>query len=507
MVLDHILAGFMVALQPVNVVHTFIGVFLGTVIGMLPGVGSSAGVALLIPISFGMDPTTALIMMCGVYYGAMYGDAISAILINTPGDGAAVMTTIEGHKMARKGRAGAALATAAWSSFIAGTIAVIGLSIVSVPLARFSLRFGPAEYFMLMLFAMTSVSALTGRSRAKAIFAIAVGLMLSTVGIDLQTGESRFTLGIPELEDGLHFPAVVVGLFAMSEVLRSLERWQSGHRGIIRIQGKLMLTAQEWRRAVPSIFRGGLIGFIIGVLPGAGTTIATILAYSAESRISKNRHEFGTGAIEGLAAPEAANNACSAGAMVPLLSLGLPGSATTSVLLGVLIMYGIQPGPMLFANRPEVVWGVIDSMYIGNAMLLILNLPLIGVFVRILYVPAGILMPLILMIATIGCYGLNGSIFDVYVMFVFGVVGYLFGRAEIPLAPVVLALVLGKLMEQSFRQAMTISEGNLGIFLASSISITLFVACLVAISVPALTALLARRQQHQAGSRSTEVGQ
>jgi len=498
MPVEHILHGFLVALQPLNLLHTFIGVFLGTVIGMLPGIGSSAGVALLIPMSFGMDPTTALIMMCGVYYGAMYGDSISAILINTPGDGAAVMTTLEGHKMARKGRAGAALAVAAWASFIAGSIGVVALTLISVPLAQFSLRFGPAEYFMLMLFAMTSVSALSGTSRAKALFAVAFGLMLATVGIDLQTGESRFTLGIPELDDGLHFPAVVVGLFAVSEVLRALERWHGGHAQMVRIEGKLLLTRAEWQRSVPPIFRGGLIGFVVGVLPGAGSTIATMISYATESRISKHRHEFGTGAIEGVAGPEAANNACSAGAMVPLLSLGLPGSATTSVLLGVLIMYGIQPGPALFANKPEVVWGVIDSMYIGNIMLLILNLPLIGVFVRILYVPPGVLMPLILMIATIGCYGMNGSMFDVYVMAFFGIVGYLFGRAEIPVPPVVLALVLGKMMEQSFRQAMTISEGSLAIFLGSSISVALFAASLAAMSVPVLSAVMARSRAARA---------
>jgi putative tricarboxylic transport membrane protein len=494
MLVEHLLDGFLVALQPINLLHTLIGVFLGTVIGMLPGIGSSAGVALLIPLSFGMDPTTALIMMCGVYYGAMYGDSISAILINTPGDGAAVMTTLEGYKMAQAGRAGAALAVAAWASFIAGTLGVIALTVISVPLARFSLRFGPAEYFMLMFFALTSVSALAGNSRAKAIFAVGVGLMLSTIGIDLQTGESRFTLGIPELDDGLHFPAVVVGLFAVSEVLRGLERWTSGQRASIRIQGKLMLNREEWRRARPSIFRGGIIGFIVGVLPGAGATIATVLAYATESRVSRHRKEFGKGAIEGVAGPEAANNASTAGAMVPLLSLGLPGSATTSVLLGVLIMYGIQPGPTLFANRPELVWGVINSMYIGNVMLLILNLPLIGLFVRILYIPGGVLFPLILVIATIGCYGLNGTMFDVHVMLVFGVVGYLFGRLDVPIAPVVLGLVLGKMMEQSFRQAMTISDGSLRIFVGSDIAVTLLVACCIAMAVPVAAALLARRR-------------
>jgi putative tricarboxylic transport membrane protein len=493
MPIEHILDGFLVAMQPGNLIYTFIGVFLGTIIGMLPGIGSSAGIALLIPISFGMQPTTALMMMAGVYYGAMYGDSLSAILINTPGEGAAVMTTIEGYKMAQKGRAGAALAVSAWGSFIAGTISVVALTLVAVPLAQFALRFGPAEYFMLMLFAMTSVSALSGASRAKAVFAVGLGLALSTVGIDLQTGESRFTLGIPELEDGLHFPAVVVGLFAVSEVLRSLERFHGGTHQVIRISGKLMLTREEWRRSLPPIFRGGVIGFVVGVLPGAGSTIATILSYSVESRVSKHRHEFGTGAIEGVAGPEAANNACTAGAMVPLLSLGLPGSATTAVMLGVLVMYGIQPGPLLFANQPQLVWGLVNSMYIGNVMLLILNLPLIGLFVRVLYIPTGMLMALILVIATLGSYGLNGSMADVYVMLAAGVLGYLMDRAGVPIAPLVLALVLGRNMEQSFRQAMTISDSSLEIFVRSGISVGLLLACLAAMAVPILTAFARRR--------------
>ena len=502
MPIDHILDGFLIALQPGNLIYTFIGVFLGTIIGMLPGIGSSAGIALLIPVSFGMPPATALMMMAGVYYGAMYGDSLSAILINTPGEGAAVMTTIEGYKMAQKGRAGAALAVSAWGSFIAGSISVVALTLVAVPLAQMALRFGPAEYFMLMLFAMTSVSALTGDSRAKAVFAVALGLLLSTVGIDLQTGESRFTLGIPELDDGLHFPAVVVGLFAVSEVLRGLERARAGHQGAIRIEGKLGLTREEWRRSVPAICRGGVIGFIVGVLPGAGSTIATILSYSVESRVSRYRAEFGTGAIEGVAGPESANNASTAGAMVPLLALGLPGSATTSVLLGVLVMYGIQPGPQLFATQPALVWGLVDSMYIGNVMLLVLNLPLIGLFVRVLYIPTGILMSLILVISTLGSYGLNNSMFDVYVTLAAGVVGYLLDRAKIPVAPLVLALVLGRNMEQSFRQAMTISDSSIEIFFRSGISIGLFVMCLAAMAVPLLTAMVKRRRIAQ-GALST----
>jgi putative tricarboxylic transport membrane protein len=483
--LTHILNGFAVCLQPINLWYTFVGVFLGTVIGVLPGIGPSATIALLIPITFGMNPTSALIMMAGVFYGSKYGGSTTAILIRTPGEAASVMTSIDGYEMARKGRAGAALAVSAIGSFIAGTIGVVALTLFAVPLTSMALKFGPAEYFTLMLFAMTAVASLTGKSPAKGMLSTVLGLMIATIGIDLQSGQPRYTMGVAEFQDGVGFIVVVVGLFAVAEVLRGMEGIYKGTAPeMIKISGKLWLTREEWKRSIGPIWRGGIIGFVIGVLPGAGGTIASILSYTTEKRLSKHPEEFGKGAIEGVAGPEAANNSDTAGALVPLLTLGVPGGGATAVMLGAFIMYGIQPGPLLFQNRPDLVWGLVDSMYIGNIMLLILNLPLIGLFVRLLYIPAGVLYPLIVSISVIGAYGINGSMLDLYLILLFGVVGYIFDKVAIPVAPLVLSLVLGGIMEQSFRQAMTISGGNPKIFVGSTITVTLLVFTLVSIALP-----------------------
>ena len=483
--LTHIINGFAVCLQPINLWYTFLGVFLGTIVGVLPGIGTSATIALLIPVTFGMNPTSALIMMAGVYYGTKYGGSTTAILIRTPGEAASVMTTLDGYEMARKGRAGAALAVSAIGSFIAGTIGVVALTIFAVPLTSMALKFGPAEYFTLMLFAMTAVASLTGKSAAKGMLSTVLGLMIATIGIDLQSGQPRYTMGSPDFQDGVGFIVVVVGLFAMAEVFRGLENLFSGTAPqAIKISGKLWLTREEWKRSIGPIWRGGIIGFVIGVLPGAGGTIAGILAYTTEKRFSKHPEEFGKGAIEGVAAPEAANNADTAGALVPLLTLGVPGGGATAVMLGAFIMYGIQPGPLLFQNRPDLVWGLVDSMYIGNIMLLILNLPLIGLFVRLLYIPAGILYPLIVSISAIGSYAINGSPLDLYLLLFFGVLGYVFDKVDIPVAPLVLSLVLGGIMEQSFRQAMTISGGNPSIFVGSTITVTLLVLSVISVLLP-----------------------
>ena len=483
--LTHILNGFAVCLQPVNLWYTFLGVFMGTIIGVLPGIGPSAGIALLIPVTFGMDPTPALIMMAGIYYGTKYGGSTTAILIRTPGEAASVMTTIDGYEMARKGRAGAALAVSAIGSFIAGTIGVVALTLFAVPLTSMALKFGPAEYFTLMLFAMTAVASLSGKSPAKGMLSTILGLMIATIGIDLQSGQARFTMDVPEFQDGVGFIVVVVGLFAVAEVFRGMENLYKGTAPqMIRISGKLWLTKEEWRRSVGPIWRGGIIGFVIGVLPGAGGTIASILSYTTEKRLSKHPEEFGKGAIEGVAGPESANNSDTAGAMVPLLTLGVPGGGATAVMLGAFIMYGIQPGPLLFQSRPDLVWGLVDSMYIGNIMLLILNLPLIGLFVRLLYIPSGILYPLIVAISVIGTYAINGSMLDLYLILLFGVVGYIFDKVDIPVAPLVLSLVLGGIMEQSFRQAMTISSGSPAVFVGSGITVTLVVLSVISIALP-----------------------
>jgi putative tricarboxylic transport membrane protein len=420
-----------------------------------------------------------------VYYGSKYGGSTTAILIRTPGEAASVMTSIDGYEMARKGRAGAALAVSAIGSFIAGTIGVVALTLFALPLTSMALKFGPAEYFTLMLFAMTAVASLTGKSPAKGMLSAILGLMIATIGIDLQSGQPRYTMNIPEFQDGVGFIVVVVGMFAVAEVFRGMEGLFHGTAPeMIKISGKLWLTREEWKRSIGPIWRGGFIGFIIGVLPGAGGTIASILSYTTEKRLSKHPEEFGKGAIEGVAGPESANNSDTAGALVPLLTLGVPGGGATAVMLGAFIMYGIQPGPLLFQNRPDLVWGLVDSMYIGNIMLLILNLPLIGLFVRLLYIPAGILYPLIVSISVIGAYGINGSMLDLYLILFFGVVGYVFEKVDIPVAPLVLSLVLGGIMEQSFRQAMTISGGNPKIFLGSTITVTLVVLSVISISLP-----------------------
>ena len=494
--LTHILNGFAVSTTPINLWYTFIGVFLGTIIGVLPGIGPSAGIALLIPVTFGMNPTSALIMMCGIYYGTKYGGSTTAILIRTPGEAASVMTSIDGYEMAKKGRAGAALAVSAIGSFIAGTLGVIGLTVFAVPLSSMALKFGPAEYFTLMLFAMTAVSTLTGKSAAKGLLATILGLMIATIGIDLQSGQARYTMGVPEFQDGVGFVVVVVGLFAVAEVLRGLEDIHKGTGAkAMKITGPLWLTKEEWKRSIGPIWRGGIIGFIIGVLPGAGGTIASIMSYTTEKRLSKHPEEFGHGAIEGVAGPEAANNADTAGAMVPLLTLGIPGGGATAVLMGAFIMYGIQPGPLLFQNRPDLVWGLINSMYIGNVMLLILNLPLIGIFVQLLKIPSGILYPLIIAISVIGAYAINGSMTDLYLILLFGVIGYVFDKVDIPVAPLVLSLVLGGMMEQSFRQAMTISGGNPKIFFGSAITITLVVMSVISILLPFILPMLKKYKE------------
>jgi putative tricarboxylic transport membrane protein len=482
--LPHVLNGFAVALQPVNLLYVFIGCVLGTIIGVLPGVGPAAGIALLLPLTVGMEPTTALIMLAGMYYGAMYGGSTTAILINTPGESGSVMTTIDGYQMAKNGRAGAALAISAIGSFIAGTLGIVLLSLLAVPLSKLALRFGPAEYFTLMVFALTAASALGGNSFAKGLLSTVLGLMIATVGVDLQSGQARFTLDRPELQEGFGFIVVVVGLFAISEVFVAIEEHLTGTAKPMRVTGPIWITRDEWRRSVKPIARGGLLGFLVGVLPGAGSTIASILAYSLEKRVSSRPEQFGKGAIEGVAGPEAANNASTCGAMVPLLTLGVPGSGATAIIMGAFIVYGIQPGPLLFQTQPALVWGLIDSMYVGNVMLLLLNLPLVGVFVRILYIPTGILLPLILAISSIGVYSVNNSVFDLYVALAFGGLGYAFRKLGVPAAPLVLALVLGGMMEQSFRQAMTISSANPMVFLQSGISVTLLALAVVSIALP-----------------------
>jgi putative tricarboxylic transport membrane protein len=464
MPIDAILHGFAVAFEPANLLYMLVGVVLGTVIGVLPGIGPATGVALLIPLAYGMSPVSALIMLSGVYYGAMYGGSTTSILINAPGEAASVITSLDGYQMARKGRPGAALAISGIGSFIAGTIGIILLTLLSEFIAEHAVKFGPPEYFSLMLFALVAVSSLSGGKLLKSLVSVGAGLAIATVGIELQSGIARFTFGIAQLEDGIDFLVVVVGVFAVGEALSGLEEIAKGLRERIQLKGPVWLTMAEWKRSVLPILRGSVIGFLTGVLPGAGATVASILSYSTEKRLSKRPQEFGQGAIEGVAGPESANNAAAMGAMVPMLTLGIPGSNTTAVMLGALMMFGLQPGPLLFTKQPDLVWGVINSMYLGNLILLILNVPIVRLFVKLVDIPAQVLLPLVIGLSFIGVYSINGSAVDLYMLASFGLLGYLMRKVDIPTAPLVMAVVLGNMMEETMRQSLAISQGSPTIF-------------------------------------------
>jgi len=491
--LQHLAFGFGVALTPVNLFYCVVGVVVGTAIGVLPGIGPVTTVAMLVPLTFGMNPTAALIMLAGIYYGSQYGGSTTAILINTPGEASSVMTCLDGYQMARQGRAGPALGMAAIGSFVAGTISVVLLMLLARPLVRVALEFGPAEYFAIMLLALLTLGGITGESVAKGLLMAAVGLLLGTVGGDPMTGTPRFTFGVPSLLDGLEFLPVTIGLFAVAEVLTSASRSVTKEVQAAPIQGLLPSRADWWacRWTLP---RASLLGFVVGVLPGAGATLASILAYLTEKRLSRHPERFGTGVIEGVAAPETANNAASGGALVPLLTLGVPGSGTTAVMLGALMLWGLRPGPLLFEKNPELVWGLIASMYIGNVLLLILNLPLIGLWVRLLLVPPRILMPLILLFCFTGTYAVGSNLFDLWVMVVFGVAGFVLQRHGFPVAPIVLGLILGPMLETHFRRALIVSRGDYGIFFQRPISAALLTLAAVYLVLPLLAWAWRRRR-------------
>jgi putative tricarboxylic transport membrane protein len=481
---NNVVLGFSVALTPFNLLLALIGVFLGTVIGVLPGIGPMTGIALLIPITFGLPPNSAIILMAGIYYGAMYGGSTTSILVNAPGESSSVVTCIDGFEMAKKGRAGPALAAAAIGSFIAGTFATIMLMILGPAIAQFALNFGPPEYFALMLTGLTVVTSLAGRSLVKALLATTFGLAISTIGIDLQSGVSRYTFGNLEMLDGLEFLVVAIGLFALSEVLTNLADMRQAVSERLSIKGGLWLTKEDWKRATPAFIRGTLSGFFVGGLAGAGAAVASFVSYGLEKSASKHKDELGHGAIEGVAGPEAANNAAAGGAMIHLLCLGIPGSGTTAIMLGALLMLGLQPGPLLFQQQPDFVWGLIASMYIGNVMLLVLNLPLVGMWVKILDIPLYLLMLFITMFSFLGVYTVNNSMQDLLLMVGFGIIGYILRRLDIPAAPIILAMVLGDLMEQALRQSLIISDGSMGIFFTRPISLILLILAAVSITNP-----------------------
>jgi putative tricarboxylic transport membrane protein len=482
--------GFSIAFTPFNLLMAAAGVTLGTFIGALPGIGPVSGVALLLPLTFGMDPVSGIIMLAALYAGSMYGGTITSVLINTPGESASVVTCIDGYQMALQGRAGPALGVAAIGSFVAGTIGVVLLMLMSPLLARWALSFGPPETFALMLLGLTTVTGLTGDHALKGYMSMVFGLMLAMAGFDIISGDARYAFGLNEMLDGVEFLPVAIGLFGLGEVLVGAE--QVTDMRILRARygiRDVMLTSADWARSRWAIARGTALGFLIGVLPGAGPTIASFLAYTLEKKVSRHPEEFGHGAIEGVAAPESANNAASSAAFVPMLTLGIPGSATTAVMLGGLMMWGLRPGPLLFEKNPDFVWGLIASLYIANVMLLVLNIAFIPMFVRALRIPYGVLMPLIIIFCVTGAYSLNNKVWDVGVMLVFGGLGYVMRKLDYSPAALTLALVLGPLAERALRQSLIISDAGVAIFFTRPISAVLTLLALSAVAVPAARAL------------------
>lgn len=482
--IQSVIYGFEVALTWQNIMFVFIGVLVGTIIGMLPGLGPISAIAVMIPLSYGMHPASALILMAGVYYGAIFGGSTSSILLNAPGVASTVAASFDGYPMARQGKAGKALAISAVASFIGGTVATIGLMLVAPQLTKVALTFGPAEYFALMLLGLTAIASLSDGNAVKAFISACVGIMVATIGIDGQTGTQRFTFGSTKLLEGIDFLIIALGLFALAEVTsliitRRESLFKSGGN-----VGSLRITKDEAKVLSGPIGRQSIFGFLIGVLPGAGATIASFLAYISEKRLSKDPSSFGKGNIVGVAAPESASNAAAGGSFVPLLTLGIPGSGTTAIMLGALLVVGVQPGPMLLTDHPDIFWGVVASMYIGNVMLLALNLPLIPYIAKILYMPKQILIALILIFCLVGVYGVSFSTFDLYLLIAFGVIGYIMRLFSFPAAPFILAFILGGMMEQSFRQALTISDGSLLVFVERPISAVLLIVSLAALVLP-----------------------
>ena len=492
--------GFSVALTPMNLLWALVGVTLGTFVGVLPGLGPALTIALLLPITFQVDATAAFILFAGIYFGAMFGGSTTSILINTPGESATIVTALEGNKMARNGRGGPALATAAIGSFVAGTIGVIGITLLAPVIIGFALRFGPADYFALMIFAFITVSAVLGSSAVRGLTSLAAGLAIGLVGVDLQTGQPRFTFGSPELLDGIDVIIVTVALFAIGETLHLASHYRQTREEITPIKGSLWMSAEDWARSWKPWFRGAFIGFPIGALPAGGAEIPTFLSYFVERRLSRRPEEFGNGAIEGVAGPEAANNASAAGVFVPLLTLGLPTSATAAIMLSAFQSYGINPGPQLLATQPDLVWGLIASLYIGNVMLLLLNLPLVGLWVSVLRIPTPYLYAGILIFATIGTYGISRSAFDLVLLYGIGAVGFLMRRYDFPTSPVIIGMILGPLAEQQFRRALQIAQGDVWVFVTRPLSATLLALAAIALILPVIFRYRASRRSATEGS-------
>ncbi|MDQ6597473.1 tripartite tricarboxylate transporter permease [Bacillus salipaludis] len=491
--IDYLMHGFGTALIWYNLLFAFVGVLIGTAVGVLPGIGPMSGVALLIPVTASVTgalppeqaATSAIILLAGVYYGAMYGGSTTSILLNTPGESSSVVTTLDGYQMAKKGRAGSALSIAAIGSFVAGIVTLIALIALAQPLSTIALKFGPSEYFSLMLLGLMAVSGLAGNSVTKALIMTVCGLLLGTIGIDSVSGIARFTFDVPWLYQGIEFLTVAVGLFALGEVFKTILEKEEEDGEIARINN-MIPSKEEFKESAGPIARGSILGFFIGILPGAGATLASFFSYILEKKISKNPSKFGTGTIAGVAAPESANNAASGGAMIPLLTMGIPGSGTTAILMGALMMYNVQPGPLLFEDHPSVAWGLIASMFIGNLMLLILNLPLVKVFAKIIQTPKQYLIPLIIAISIFGVYAVQVSMYDLLLLLACGLLGYFFSKNDYPIAPLVLGLVLGPMIENNLRRALTISNGDYSVFFTRPISLAFLIIAILWLIVPTL---------------------
>ena len=476
--------GFGVALAPINLLYCFIGVFIGTLVGVLPGIGPISAMSLLLPVTLSGTPESGIIMMAGIYYGSMYGGSTTSILLNTPGESGSMVTAMEGNKMAKHGRAGAALATAAIGSFVAGTIATVVVTFFAPLVAGFAVKLGPPEYFLLMVLAFCTVSAVLGKSTLRGLVALFVGLAMGLVGIDQITGQARYTGGVPELMDGLEVVLIAVGLFAVAEALYAV-LYEGRVEESQNRMSKVHMTGAEWRRSWPAWLRATFIGVPFGCIPAGGSEIPTFLSYATEKKLSKHKEEFGTtGAIEGVAGPEAANNAAITATLIPLLTLGIPTSNTTAILLGAFQNYGINPGPQLFDKNAALVWALIASLYIGNVMLLVLNLPLVGLWVKLLKIPKPQLYAGILIFATVGVYGMRQSAFDLFLLYAIGLLGVLMRRFDFPTAPVVVGMILGPLAEAQMRNALSIGEGHWGVFLQRPVSVLLLVIVAMVLLLP-----------------------
>jgi len=489
-----LLDGFGIALTPLNLLWGLIGVTLGTFVGVLPGVGPALTVAMLMPITVKLDPTGALIMFAGIYYGAMYGGSTTTILLNTPGESASIATALEGNQMAKRGRAGPALATAAIGSFVAGSIATVLLTLLAPVVVEIALKFGPAEYFALMVFAFVTVAAVLGQSTVRGLAMLFLGLLFGLVGIDEQTGQQRYAFGVPELLDGIDVVVLAVGLFAVGEALYVAAYSSRQREQMERLTGSLMMSKEDWRRSWPAWLRATAVGFPFGTIPAGGAEIPTFLSYAMERKLSKKPEEFGHGAIEGVAGPEAANNAAATGVLVPLLTLGIPTSATAAILLAAFQNYGIQPGPLLFQTQASLVWALIASLYVGNVLLLVLNLPLIGLWVQVLRIPKPLLYGAILVFATLGAYSLHQSVVDLVTLYVFGLLGFGMRRWGFPVAPAVIGLILGPLAESQMRRALSISQGDPSVFITHPISASLFLLTAIVLLGPLVARAVRRRR-------------